>query len=344
MNLDGIDLAPVGVRDTRASLEQVSMRLRHQGDARAIFPDLYAVLTDIVEREISGGTRFFLEPAYVSGLVAEFARRYLETLAWNLEGRAQDCSAWALAYDYCRADNVTPFQHAALGISAHINFDMALGIHATVRRLGYAADPARLARCKHDHDAANELIAQSLPQGLDRLEQVYGCSMTGLLGERTRGHVTRLILGALRRWRERVWSDMLELLHAPDERARHRVVMRMERRSRRIGNRLRGVRGVHLLLRTASPTMGAQPPPSTRQPLPHLCPAHPGSDPTRAGVLLVHQPCLRDRGPVVAVPAGRHARHELAHPQPGHALGDLPWRDGYASAAPTETGMRTLRM
>src|SRR4030095_4839870 len=107
----------------------------------------------------------------ITGLVAEFARRYLETLAWNVAGRVPDCSAWAMAYDYCRTDGVTPFQHAALGISAHINYDMALGVYATIRRLGYAGDPAKLARCKHDHDMANKLIAQSLPNGLDLLEQ-----------------------------------------------------------------------------------------------------------------------------------------------------------------------------
>jgi flagellar biosynthesis regulator FlaF len=265
--LDGIAMAPADVRQARVSLEQVSTRLRHENDARAVFPDLYAVITKIVEREIADDTGFFLEPDFISHLVAEFARRYLETLAWTVEGRAQDCSAWALAYDYCRVDNVTPLQHAALGIGAHINFDLALGIHTTIRRLGASGDPAKLARYKHDHDAVNELLAESLPEALDRLEQLYGCSMTGLLGGRMRRHAIRLALDALRRWRELVWTNVVEMLQAPDEQTRHRVVLCMERRSRRIGHRLCAVRAVHLVLRFATSILDPQRPAGAAVPM-----------------------------------------------------------------------------
>jgi Family of unknown function (DUF5995) len=260
--LEGIKLAPDSLNEARISLEQTSMRLRCQDDARAVFPDVYVVITEIVEREINGRTGFFLEPGFISRLVPEFARRYLETLAWTVEGRAQDCSAWALAYDYCRLDGVTPLQHAVLGISAHINFDLALGIHATIRRLGYTGDPAELSRYKHDHDAVNELLARSLPEALDRLERVYGCSMTGLLGERTRRHAVHIMLEMLRRWRDLVWTNVVELLQAPDEQSRHRVVLRMERRSRRIGHRLRLIRALPVVLRLAAMIMEAPSPPS----------------------------------------------------------------------------------
>ncbi|WP_369032835.1 helix-turn-helix domain-containing protein [Streptomyces adonidis] len=36
-----------------------------------------------------------------------------------------------------------------------------------------------------------------------------------------------------------------------------------------------------------------------------------------------HLACLRDCGPVVAVPDGRRTRYELADPRLGHALDDL---------------------
>jgi Family of unknown function (DUF5995) len=126
---------------------------------------------------------------------------------------------------------------------------------ASPRRLGYCGDPVKLARYKHDHDAVNELLAQSLPEALDRLERVYGCPMTTMLGRRTRRHAVRLMLNALQRWRELVWTNVVEMLHAPDEQARHRVVTRMERRSRRIGHRLRAVHAMHLVLRLAGPIM-----------------------------------------------------------------------------------------
>jgi DNA-binding transcriptional ArsR family regulator len=56
-------------------------------------------------------------------------------------------------------------------------------------------------------------------------------------------------------------------------------------------------------------------------------PAYPSDLADRLGVsrtrLSNHLACLRDCGLVVAVPAGRRTRYELADPRLAHALGDL---------------------
>ncbi|MGW1494958.1 ArsR/SmtB family transcription factor [Streptomyces sp. NPDC002402] len=56
-------------------------------------------------------------------------------------------------------------------------------------------------------------------------------------------------------------------------------------------------------------------------------PAHPSDLADELGIsrtrLSNHLACLRDCGLVVAVPAGRRTRYELADPRLGHALDDL---------------------
>jgi len=148
-------------------LQWVAGRFQERGDARAIFPDIYAVITRTVRDGIAQG--LFLEPDFISRLAGCFASLYVETLSRSLAGTAQDSSAWGLAYERARAEGSLPAEHAGLGISAHINFDLALGIYQTITRLGAESDPAMLARFKHDHDAVNVLLEKSLPECLMRL-------------------------------------------------------------------------------------------------------------------------------------------------------------------------------
>jgi len=253
LNLAGINMDPSDVNEALASLRAVSDRLRAEGDPRAIFPDIYSVITATVAHEIAGDTGFFQEPAFISRLASRFAKRYLETLSWSLEGQTQDCSAWAFAYSYVHVEGTLPIQHAALAISAHINFDLALGLHNTIRELGGAADPERLARYKHDHDAVNELLAASLEEALQRLLGRYDCRVTEHLTGRLRPWACRRMLATLASWRAVVWDDVLDMLAAEGGAVRELVLQRMERRSRRIGYQLSRMNALGLVVRILHP-------------------------------------------------------------------------------------------
>jgi hypothetical protein len=253
LNLAGINMDPRDVNEALASLMAVAERLRAEGDPRAIFPDIYTVITANVAREIAHETGFFHEPAFISRLASRFAKRYLETLNWSLEGQTQDCSAWALAYSYAHVDGTFPIQHAALAISAHINFDLALGIHHTIRELGGAADPERLARYKHDHDAVNALLAASLEEALQRLLGRYDCRVTEHLTGRLRPWACRRMLATLASWRAVVWEDVLDMLAAEGGAVRELVLQRMERRSRHIGYQLSRMNALGLVVRILHP-------------------------------------------------------------------------------------------
>jgi hypothetical protein len=234
--LTGVELHPRDVEEALHALDTVVNRLAARKDARAVFPDVYAIITRNVAYEIHRQQGLFQEPRWISRLAGRFAERYLETLAWSLEGQAQDCKAWELAYDYSQLGLTFPLQDATLGISAHINFDLALGLWRTIEEFGDAS-AARLARYKHDHDAVNSLLAASLPESVERLVGRYGCATTAVMACRALLPVTSaLSLYVLGRWREHVWDNVLALVHARSEVERVAVISRMQQSSGRLGH------------------------------------------------------------------------------------------------------------
>jgi hypothetical protein len=234
--LNGIDLHPRNVDSALETLEQVTERLRARRDSRAVFPDVYGIITRNVAREVQGRTGFFQEPEWISRLAGRFAERYLETLSWSLLGAPQDCEAWKLAHAHTDLGRSLPMQEAALGISAHINFDLALGLWQTIEEFGDTSG-CRLARYKHDHDVVNELLAVSLPQAVEQLVGCYACPITPRLFSPDMEPVTRrLALQVLALWRAHVWEDVLQLVRAAGEGERQVVVARMHRRSSRLGH------------------------------------------------------------------------------------------------------------
>jgi hypothetical protein len=230
--LAGIELHPKSVEQALESLETVVARLRARGDARAVFPDVYAIITRNVAHEVKGRTGFFQEPEWISRLAGRFAERYLETLSWSEWGGTQDCWAWHLAYAHERGGLTFPLQDAAFGISAHINFDLALGLWKTIEEFGDRGEE-RMARYKHDHDAVNQLLAVSLPEVVACLSNRYGCTVTERFMGKLLPVTGTMVLGMLGRWREQVWKDVRALVFAPHARGQHEVLKQMRQRSGR---------------------------------------------------------------------------------------------------------------
>lgn len=232
--LFGINLNPSDVFSALPSLTQVSLRLRKKRDARAVFPDVYAVITRRVEEEVNKGTdSMFLEPAWIARLAGLFAVRYFESLTASLEGATQPSTAWRLAYEYAAQGLTLPVQDALLGINAHINFDLAQGIYDNIVAAGAQDDPRLLARYRHDHDAVNRILEDAIPECLQLLASRYGCPLTRVIvrSETVQTACCRLTLAMLKLWRDRVWDDVLELLGARGESERAAVLSRTNRES-----------------------------------------------------------------------------------------------------------------
>jgi len=232
--LFGIDLRPCDIFSALPSLKQVSLRLRRRRDARAVFPDVYAIITRRVADEVNkGANSMFLEPAWIGRLAGLFAERYFESLTASIEDAAQPSTAWRLAYEYAANGLTLPVHDALLGINAHINFDLAQGIYDNIVEAGAQNDEQLLARYHHDHDAVNRILEAAIPECLELLKSRYGCPVTRIIlrSEHVQAACCHLTLAMLKLWRDRVWSDVMALLAAKKESDRETVIARLDRES-----------------------------------------------------------------------------------------------------------------
>jgi hypothetical protein len=229
--LAGMPLKPTNVDEALTALKTVAERLRQAGDARAAFPDIYSIITRKVAEQVHRKDGIFKEPQWISRLAGRFCERYLETLRWSLEQRPQDCDAWSAAYACSAATRTIPVQHVLLGLSAHINFDLALGIYETILEVDHEVSPEMLARYKHDHDQVNALLLASIPEAFEHLSQRYGCVVSSLLYARAFKTSRWFTMQMLSHWRAQVWDNVLTLLAARSAAKQNALIVTMGRRS-----------------------------------------------------------------------------------------------------------------
>lgn len=238
---DGVDMAPRCIAGALNSIELVAARLRSRGDPRAVFPDVYAVITRRVKAVIEGASGpSFLEPAWISHLAGLFCEHYLKALSASLAGAPQASEAWAIAFDACDNGGSFASLDALFGINAHINFDLAQGLYDNITAHDAAGDRRLVERYRHDHDLVNGILEASMPEILSILSTGYQCPLASLAA-RSKGleeASTRVVVFALQRWRDRVWGHLLEMLEADGPRAIALVVARMDRSSTRIARAL----------------------------------------------------------------------------------------------------------
>lgn len=232
--LDGVPLCPASVGEAYECLTTVGARLRAKGDPRAAFTDVYAVITRRVRDAIEGSAECpFVEPEFISRLAGRFCALYLAALRRSLNGDDEPISAWAAAAERKGSARTLPVQHALLGLNAHINYDLAIGLYDNVAFLGAAGDDARMARYQHDHDAVNAILEEAMPEVLSLLAERYGCPIADLVLRS--GGLGRALCGGtiftLRVWRSRVWRDLSAMLAAQGPRGRARIASRMDLRS-----------------------------------------------------------------------------------------------------------------
>lgn len=248
-------LEPVNVAEALAALETVAARLRARNDPRAVFPDVYAIITRRVrDAVVHGRGQRFLEPAWISRLAGIFCGYYLNALAASLEGRSSEADAWNIAFECGGARETAAAVHALLGINAHINFDLALGLYENIVRHGAAADDRLLRRYRHDHDLVNEILWAAMPEIFELLTRRHGCPLARIatLTPDVQRTIARAVMFSLQRWRARVWDDLLDLLSAGSPAGRVAVLARMNQRSANVARALKTGNGA---LRVSGPLL-----------------------------------------------------------------------------------------
>jgi hypothetical protein len=129
-------------------------------------------------------------------------------------------------------------QEAVLGLSAHINYDLAIGIYQNIVAHGHGSDARMIARYKHDHDVVNELLNAACFEAIERLIDRHRCQISELTYKHARYTARWLTMQLLCRWRAQVWDIVEALLQAGSEAERHQIIEKMGRRAALIGQLL----------------------------------------------------------------------------------------------------------
>ncbi|QRK11913.1 hypothetical protein JQX13_18760 [Archangium violaceum] len=220
-------------------------RLYDQEDDRAVFLRAYFVMTTQVNAAVHGTGEFkrvgpiFFDPDWVDRVAGRFAHLYFESLERSRASAKPICKAWGLAMEMATRQRTSVMLNLLLGINAHINFDLALGIHESLQRellaprgLEDSRERERqrmelLARRKFDHDQLNNVLVNSLP----KIQRVLGREFGGGLGllSRLLGMYDEFItLSGLRYYRDRVWHNVLGFLSTRSSEDSRKVRLRLE--------------------------------------------------------------------------------------------------------------------
>ena len=232
---DDINCQPADASEALVALETLTERLREHGDARAVFLDVYVVITrKVVELVWAPEGSGFHDPPWLSQLTARFAEEALVAVCQSIRREPIPSAAWRFAAHYAEHAITRAHQSAILGINAHINFDLARAVYEDFEARAVTGE--RLRAYRHDYFKVNEILHGSVWECLDALVERYQCRTTERLLRLPGSRVLlrSIIMAILRIWRRRAWDEVLALLAARDEQAREQVVKRMDRFSGRV--------------------------------------------------------------------------------------------------------------
>jgi hypothetical protein len=177
---------------------ELEAALAQKDDPREIFAAIYRLITEDAVEAIEDG--YFDDTEWTAAFLLAFANLYRQAFLDYECGRLEAVpGAWIVAFDAAKSGNVTVFQHAVLGIHAHINRDIPYAIAAVT--------PAKdRARRFPDYLATNRFLVSTIQDAEALLATVYA----GRLGELDAvlgGFDESLLRIVLTGWRLRAWRN-----------------------------------------------------------------------------------------------------------------------------------------
>lgn len=109
------------IYDVEYRIDAIATRFEACGDPRGLFPTVYRPITIQAVDAIDSGV--FEHDVWVRDLVVDFARRYLDNLALELDATAPSW-AWDRYYELAANDSVSRTRTAAMGIIVHLGVDL----------------------------------------------------------------------------------------------------------------------------------------------------------------------------------------------------------------------------
>ncbi len=190
-------------------------------DHDAMFSLMYLRTTEEYRRVASTGT-FFRDTNFVNHQDVVFANLYFEAFDdWHSSRRSETPAAWAVAFDAADRRLVTGTGNMLLGMSAHVNRDLAF----TLAEIGLVR-PDGSSR-KDDHDKVNEFLNRVIqPLFTEAATVLDGSADDGNLPFTTLDET--LTMQLLVAWREQAWRNAERLAMAPTDAARAQVAAEIE--------------------------------------------------------------------------------------------------------------------
>lgn len=200
-------------------------RRKQCGDSRSVFLRCYSLMTQSMLAALGDGR--FQDPQWVSELLHHFADYYFDALDSYEQGSGDTPKIWAHAHDASRARELFVLQHLALGINAHINYDLIFALaDMLLPEWPTASEQLRLLRYQ-DHCNVNAIITETVDTVQDSVveEQAPWFDLIDeVLGPIDEMLVSRLIAN----WRDEVWKQAVEVVEAQDTEGREALRQQIE--------------------------------------------------------------------------------------------------------------------
>lgn len=191
----------------------LAQQWEQRADQRGAFLRCYALMTGNTLREIDQGQ--FHDPQWVAQLLHLFADYYFLALEAYEQNDARTPVVWRLAFDAAGEQQTEILQNLLLGINAHINYDLVLTLVDMLEPEWETLSPEQRRQRYEDHCHVNTIIAATVDSVQDQVvtpDSRWLGVVDWALGPLDEHMAARLI----RRWREDVWQQAMQILAAPD--------------------------------------------------------------------------------------------------------------------------------
>ena len=207
----------------RAQGELLAVFDRH-GHAAGSFLRVYHGITVAVIAALEDGS--LVPRPFFDRLAGRFAEKHFDgvkaALGLDTTSDAARYRLWepSLAFDHVDARLLAdgsepadpllalhvPLAHFLVGMSCHVNFDLAVSLEETIRELGLDGDPETLDEVERGHDFVDSILAEQVQSSLSALADVHGCPLSRLIVDAKLAPLAGgLAMDVIRRWRARTF-------------------------------------------------------------------------------------------------------------------------------------------
>jgi hypothetical protein len=215
--------------DVVNELTSLEQQFAATGDRRGVFVTVYGMMSREMRHRVA--TKFFLDNEWVAGYLVTFANYYRQALmAFEAGDRSSVPRSWRVAFDTARSGSGLALQDLLLGVNAHVNHDLALGLDSM------GIDPDRDRRHR-DHTSVNQVLEAITDAAQTRVCTLYAPGLAAL--DRAAGSLDEVTADfSMVVARESAWETAVALANARNDLERAAIRRALDFRAGVVGRLL----------------------------------------------------------------------------------------------------------